>query len=75
VSNIRVLTAEPQGEGIVELLEKLLSEAREGALSSAAIAVVDREGCTRSAWSTAPSTPLLIGAVAQLQHCLLEGEE
>ena len=65
-----VITAEPQGASIVERLEEVLEQARAGALSSIAIAVVERDGSTGGAWSDAPSMPLLLGSVIRLAHRL-----
>lgn len=67
-AELRVLTAEPLGEGIVELLERYLEDAKAGKLSSLAIAAVDREGCMDCGWSLAPPAGLLMGAIARLQH-------
>jgi hypothetical protein len=72
VTKLHVLTAELQGRDIVKLLEDCLAEAREGTFSSIAVAIVERDGCTRAAWSNAPSYGLLIGAVARLQHDIIE---
>jgi len=72
MTKLHVLTPEPLGENIIELLEYALVEARAGRLSSIAIATVDRDGCTESAHSAPPSYGLLIGAVARLQHRLIE---
>lgn len=72
MTKLHVLTAEPLGDGIIKLLEESLQQAREGKISSVAIAMVDRDGCSESAWSYVPSYGLLIGAVARLQHRLIE---
>jgi hypothetical protein len=74
--NIRVLDAEPVStSAVIEKLEEALEQARSGQLSSVAIAVVYRDGCTGRSWSPPPSRSCLIGAVARLQHGLIEAAE
>ena len=70
--DLRVIDAEPAGSSIVERLEEALEAAKEGRLSSVAIACVYRDGSTSNTWSALPSVPLMIGAVTRLQHELLE---
>ena len=70
MAELRVLTAEPQGESIVTLLENLLEMARAGELSSLAVAGVYRDGCVLAEWSDVLSLPILIGAAARLEHRL-----
>lgn len=65
---LAVITAEPIGQGIVEQLKELLELAEKGALSSFAGACVYRSGSIETFYSTAPSRPLIIGAVTVLQH-------
>jgi hypothetical protein len=66
--SLHVIEAEPVSPDLIETLEVALKEAREGKLSSVAIAVVHRDGCITSAWSTPPSFGLLLGAVHRLAH-------
>lgn len=66
------LPAEPLGESIVERLEEALERAREGKLSSVALALVYRSGEVSHSWSELPSRPLMLGAIARLAHKLQE---
>lgn len=73
---LRVLTAEPLGGSVIERLEEALARAREGSVSSIAIAIVNRDGSSESCWSDVPSYGLLIGAVARMQYRLMiKGDE
>lgn len=73
---LRVIDAEPLGEDVVQKLEEALVEARAGKLSSVAVAVVYRDGCTGTSWSNPPSIGLLLAAATRLQYRLLKiGEE
>lgn len=67
-AQLHTITAEPQGVGIVELLEEYLVQAKEGKLSSIAVAAIDREGCSDVGWSRAPSGMLLVGAISRLLY-------
>lgn len=71
MTDVTVIPCEPAGSDILELLDDLISRAIRGELSSIAVATVDREGVTASAWSEAPSFGTLIGSVAVLQHNLI----
>lgn len=68
--NIRVLTAEPLGEGILEHLDEVRERAERGELSSIAICCVSREGETSQCWSPAPSLGLLLGSAQVLVYRL-----
>ena len=57
-------------DSVIERLETILKEAREGKISSLAIAVVDDEGAMNCCWSDSEDTGRLIGSVARLQHRL-----
>jgi hypothetical protein len=77
-ANLRVLPAEPLGEDIVEMLETALAWAKDGAISSAALSLVMRDGTTEAAFSSPPNSALLIGAIARTQYRLtrrLESDE
>lgn len=65
------LESEPVGEDVVAKLEEALEIARQGRLSSVAIATVYRDGTTGRSWSKAPSLSLLIGGVARLEAALI----
>jgi hypothetical protein len=66
---MEIMPLEPQSDAsIVETLESALAEAREGRLSSVAVAMVYRDGRTGQLWSTAPLSAMLIGAIARLMH-------
>jgi hypothetical protein len=70
VTDLRVISAEPLGVDIIEVLRRALEKAEAGELSSVAIAMVYRDGCTGASWSSAPSLALLLGSVARLSHIL-----
>ena len=73
-AKLHVLDAEPQGEGIVKMLEEALERAYAGEISSAAI--VNRDGTTQQMWSFLPSFGLMIGSAMRLVHKLnLEMDE
>lgn len=72
MTELRIITAEPVGKGVISLLEELLAEARAGEISSIAVATIDREGVPTSRFSRAPSLTTLIGGVTMLQADLIE---
>jgi hypothetical protein len=59
-------------QSTVDKLEEALELAKSGELSSVAIAFVYRDGHSGARWSYAPSLSCLIGAIARLQHEILE---
>ncbi|MDB5707868.1 MAG: hypothetical protein JWN66_4984 [Sphingomonas bacterium] len=67
-NELRVITAEPPGEGVIDLLEAALERAKKREISSIALALVDRDGCCESGWSFAPSQTILVGAISRLLH-------
>lgn len=71
MAELKVLEAEPVGADVIDKLEEALTQAREGRISSVAIATVERDGTTNRSWSTAPSLSLLIGSVTRLQAALI----
>ena len=70
MADLHTISAEPPSKDAVAVIERVLTEAREGRISSVAIAHVDREGCVTAEWSKPPSVGLLLGAVARLAHRL-----
>jgi hypothetical protein len=66
MSELRVLSAEPLGEDVIQLFEDALARAKRGEISSAAVGIVFRDGTTQTAWSRPPSQGLLIGCVSHL---------
>jgi hypothetical protein len=72
MGDLRVIEAEPIGEDVITTLREVLAKAETGELSSVAITVVYRNGCTGSAWSARPSAGLQLGSVALLQWRLAE---
>ena len=70
-ADLRVIEAEPQGKAIIERLEWALAQAKDGNLSSVALAVVYRDGTIDHHWSDAPNSSLLIGACARLQAAII----
>ena len=70
-AELHVLDAEPVGPDIIERLEEVLEVAREGKLSSVAMAFVWRDGTCGHVWSSSPSLSCLVGAVARMQNKLI----
>jgi hypothetical protein len=62
------LESEPPGADVVAKLEEVLAKAREGEISSCAIAVVYRDGSSGRSWSSAHSLTALTGSIALLLH-------
>ena len=62
-AELKVLTAEPLGVDVVEVLEDMLASAKKGEFSSVAVVYVTRSGETGSSWSRRPSQGLMIGAM------------
>lgn len=73
MTELRLITAEPLGDDIVQLFEDALELAKLGEISSGAVAIVYRDGSTRSAWSKPPSIALLMGCVGHLLWRLNKG--
>lgn len=67
-ADVEVLQSEPVGEDVIAKLEEVLVQAREGKISSVAIAVVFRDGASGRSWSTAPRITALAGSIALLLH-------
>lgn len=67
-AELREITAEPLGEGMIEMLEEIMAEVREGRISSLAVAQVYRDGTTCARWSHLPSYGMMLGAVTRLLH-------
>lgn len=72
MADLRAIEPEPLGEAVIPLLEEALRLARAGELSSVAVALVHRDGCTQSLWSEPPSVGLLLGSVHILAHKIME---
>ena len=72
MADLHVLPCEPLGQTVVEKLEQVLELAREGKISSVAIAWVDREGRAHECWSYSPSTGTLVGAIQSLAYRLVK---
>jgi len=62
------LDPEPLGVDVIKTLEAVLEMARDGRVSSVAIAVVYRDGTSDGSWSTAPSSIRLVGAIDRLGY-------
>jgi len=71
MTKLKVIDAEPIGVDVVATLESVLERAREGRISSVAIAMVYRDGSTNRTWSKSPSLSALVGAVARLLAALI----
>lgn len=75
---LTVIPSEPQGRSVQATLKAVLADAKAGAISSIAIAIVHRDGGVAEAWSELPSVPAMIGATARLLHSLnreMDGDE
>jgi len=68
---LTLITSQPPAADIADTMDRLLEIVSEGGMSSIAIAMVDRDGCSRTIWSEAPCVQSLIGAVAILQQRLV----
>jgi hypothetical protein len=55
-------------ESIVDRLEEMLKDAREGKLASVALAAVNQDGSVVQSWSETDDFARLLGAVARLQY-------
>lgn len=55
-------------ESVVERLESTLAMAREGKITSLAIAMVESGGETSCCWSETDDFGRLLGSIARLQH-------
>lgn len=75
MSKLRVITAEAQGDKVIETLEEALALAKAGDLSSVALAMVHRDGTTSFSYSELPSRGTMVGSVTRLQHYLIQGFE
>ena len=66
-TNLRVLTAEPRNESLIETLELAMEMARAGELSSISVAGILTHGGPYWNWSFVPNTSALIGAVERMK--------
>jgi hypothetical protein len=73
VSNLRVIKPEGIGSSVIEALENTLAMAKEGRLSSVAIAYVERDGSTGQTISDMPHQAAQIGATAIMLTHLTAG--
>lgn len=53
---------------VIERLEEVLLEAREGKITGVAIATVQNDGSVGASWSETDNFPTLLGSIARLQH-------
>jgi len=68
MTSLRVLDPEPPAANVIETLEDALVEARQGRLSSVAVAIVYRDGAAGGTWSELPSRVAMLGSIARLNH-------
>lgn len=68
--DLTVIEPEPLGADVIETLEYVMAKARNGEISSVALAYVYRDGRAGRTWSQAPCFAALLGAIARLAHCL-----
>ncbi len=68
MTNLRAFDPEPAAANVIETLEAALAEAREGRLSSVAIASVYRDGDAGCTWSELPSRFAMLGSISRLAH-------
>lgn len=66
MSNLRVIEPEGIGNSVIDALENTLELAKQGRLSSVAIAYVQRDGTTGQTVSDMPHQAAQIGSVAIL---------
>ena len=71
-ANLEVIDAEPLGQDCTAKLEAALEMARNGELSSVAIAVVYRDGSPEFLWSDAPNASTLLGAIRRLETKIIQ---
>lgn len=71
-AELKVLTAEPLGVDVVEVLEDMLASAKNGEFSSVAVVYVTRAGETGSSWSRLPSQALMVGALQVAVHRMIQ---
>jgi hypothetical protein len=74
-ARLHVLDAEPPNGDVIDRLEETLALAREGRISSIAIALVYRDGTSGHCWSSAPSLSCLIGAAERMKHAIVRFSE
>ncbi len=74
-AELHEIQPEPAGENVIARLEEALEAARAGKLSSVALAIVYRDGCTGSGWSDIQNWSLQIGAIVLLQAQMLRAYE
>lgn len=75
MADLRVIDADPVGQGIVERLEQVLEWAHNDELSSVAIAVVRRDGSPDWHWSRPPNQSTLIGAVERMKLAMIRAAD
>lgn len=63
-----VIDAEPPAQDVIATLERALRQARDGELSSVALAFVHRDGAVSAEWSSLPSRPAMLGSISRLAH-------
>lgn len=71
---MKLLTIEPEpmAEGIIEALEEVLKSAKEGKVSSVAIAVVLRDGAPDWAMSYLPCVSTMLGTIDRMHFAILQ---
>lgn len=72
-AELREITCEPASPDLRERIDELHEIVAAGEVSAVAYAVVYRDGSTNFAFSRLPSRATMIGAVARLQHKMLNG--
>lgn len=68
MSKLHALDPEPAAANVIETLEEALEMARNGELSSVAIALVYRDGCSGAIWSFLHSRVAALGSISRLAH-------
>lgn len=74
VPELSIINPEPVGESLLAMLDYVREEVLRGELSAIAIAKVNRAGEVSGQFSKIPSRPLMLGAIAFLQHDILHAE-
>jgi hypothetical protein len=62
-------------ESVIEVMEKLMEEAKEGKIVAIAAAVIRPDGCMNSTFSQSDNAALLLGAIQLLSFRVLESLE